>query len=67
MYLVAGILLLILGIIMLWKPLLLFLITESWKHNGVEEPSSLFVFSTRLGGVVVAIVGIAGIIIQFVI
>lgn len=67
MYMFAGLILLILGVILLWKPQWVFFIVESWKHSGETEPTDMFIFSTRLGGTIMATVGIVGIILQFVI
>lgn len=66
MYLLIGVILFILGIIMIISPKLFFTISESWKNDSGTEPSGLFIISTRFGGVLFTIVGIAGVIIQFV-
>lgn len=49
------------GILMLIKPKLFWMITESWKSYNATEPSSLFIFSTRFGGIILSIIGILGI------
>ena len=58
MYIVLGIVLAIVGIIMLVNPKLFYDITEGWKNNSSAEPSELFIFSTRFGGVMFLVVGI---------
>lgn len=59
---VTGIILAVTGFFMMLSPKIFFEITESWKSNTSGEPSSLFVFFTRLGGVALILIGIAGII-----
>ncbi len=66
MYFIGGVLVLLVGIVMLWKPDIIFLITESWKHNGETEPSDSFRISTRIGGGIMMCVGVYGIVAQFI-
>ena len=66
LYLIAGVLLAALGITMLVNPRFFFELTESWKYDGGAEPSNLFLFSTRFGGVMCTLAGICGIIVQFI-
>lgn len=47
------------GWVMLFKPDLVWRITEKWKSQDADEPSSLFVWSTRFGGFLCALAGIA--------
>lgn len=61
----TGIILIIIGISMMIKPSLLWLITESWKSNDATEPSSLYIWSTRFGGVMVTLAGIGGVLAFF--
>ena len=60
MYIILGILLCIVGVVMIANPRLFYDIVESWKNSGNAEPSDLYIFNTRLGGVVFFLVGIAG-------
>lgn len=60
-YLVIGIVLLALGLFMLLRPSDFFDLTQSWKSDTPGEPSKLFLFSTRLGGCLCTLVGLAGI------
>lgn len=62
MYFIGGVLAVLIGIFMLWKPDIIFLITESWKHNGEAEPSDVFCISTRIGGGIMICVGVLGIV-----
>lgn len=50
MYFLLGILLVIIGLVMLIRPDLVFLIAESWKGHTNNEPSTLYCISTRIGG-----------------
>lgn len=63
MYIFLSIILVIMGAIMILKPRLFFDITESWKNYASSDPSDLYLFSTRLGGVLCLLVGIGGIVI----
>ena len=66
LYFIAGLALIAIGVVMLVKPQLVFELTESWKHDsGAAEPSKLWLFSTRFGGVVCVLAGILGIIVPF--
>lgn len=66
MYIALSIIIAIIGITMILKPGLIYDITESWKTYTDSEPSELYLFNTRLGGVVFLLIGIAGIIILLV-
>lgn len=67
MYLILGLLFTALGVVMWKRPGILFEITEGWKYDGSAEPSDLFLYSARFGGVMFLIVGVVGIIVQFLI
>jgi hypothetical protein len=62
---VVALFLTILGFVMLFRPTLFWEITESWKSNDGTEPSDLYIFSTRFGGVMFTIAGILGFIACF--
>ena len=67
MYLLFGIIFIIAGLVMLIKPDLFYEITEGWKNSSVNTyPSDLYVKSTRFGGGIVVIVGIAAVVMQFI-
>ncbi|WP_331436818.1 DUF6199 family natural product biosynthesis protein [Gordoniibacillus kamchatkensis] len=55
---VVGVLLLILGLFMLFKPSIIWSITESWKSSDATEPSDLYVWSTRIGGLMFTLAGL---------
>lgn len=57
MYIVMGLLLIVVGIVMIVSPQLVYELTQSWKNNGNAEPSSMYIWNTRLGGVIFTIVG----------
>lgn len=67
MYFLLGILLVAMGLVMLISPELVFLLTESWKPfiveswkcNSIDEPSKLYCISTRIGGGLFFITGLA--------
>ncbi|MDD9270437.1 DUF6199 family natural product biosynthesis protein [Paenibacillus sp. GCM10023248] len=61
-----GIFLVICGLLMLFKPSMIWNVTESWKSNDATEPSSLYVWSTRFGGVMVTMVGLACLMVKWV-
>jgi len=54
-----AIFLLVIGLLMLWKPAFLWNITERWKSQGAEEPSSLYLLSIRFGGILCVLIGLA--------
>ena len=62
MLVILGIFLIVVGGLLLIKPDIFWLITESWKSSDATEPSNLYVFSTRVGGGLCIAVGIGGII-----
>ncbi len=65
MFIVAG-LLFVIGIVMVSRPNLFWMITESWKFNQQTEPSSLYLFSTRFGGIIFMIIGTIGMSLAFI-
>ncbi|WP_028563605.1 DUF6199 family natural product biosynthesis protein [Paenibacillus pinihumi] len=58
---VLYILLLLVGAVMFTKPKVLWVLTESWKSNDGTEPSGLYLFSTRFGGLFFFLAGLAGV------
>lgn len=61
----VGIIFTIVGLIMIIKPQIIFAITEQWKNDSNTEPSDAYVFSTRFGGCIVTLIGVAAIITFF--
>lgn len=66
MVILGSIFLLIVGVLMLFFPDVVYSITESWKSNASSEPSGLYKIHIRIGGIVCSLVGIAGIITNFI-
>ena len=64
-FLLAGILFLLIGAVLIVKPKFLFDLTESWKNNAAGEPSELYLWSTRFGGVIIFAIGIASMVVFF--
>ena len=62
----AAIIMVIFGIVMIVRPKMFYDLTESWKSHSYGEPSSLYIFSTRFGGVCVTLAGIGYIVVQFI-
>lgn len=60
MYIVLGIVIAILGAFMLVKPEAVYALTESWKSNTSGEPSDFYLLSTRIGGGIFLVMGLAG-------
>lgn len=65
MYILIGLLFILVGGGMVISPKTFYTIVESWKSNSQGEPSGFFVFSTRFGGIMVALTGIAAIFVEF--
>lgn len=66
MMILAGILLLVVGLIMTISPETWFDLTQSWKSYSAADPSKLFIISTRVGGAFMLVAGIAAFIVQFI-
>ena len=62
MYIVMGIFLICIGLVMLISPKTFFEITESWKGGSARDVSGLYIISTRFGGAMFLVVGLASII-----
>ena len=65
MYILLGIVLLFWGLVMLCFPDLVYELTQSWKNYSSGEPSDLYRFSTRFGGVMCILAGIGGLFVSF--
>lgn len=55
------ILLIIFGMALIFKPSEIWLITESWKSRDATEPSDIYIWSIRFGGVLCTAAAVAGI------
>ena len=65
MYVLLGIVLILWGLVMLCAPNFVYELTQSWKNYSSGEPSDLYRFSTRFGGVMFILVGIGGLFVPF--
>ena len=64
LYANIGLVLIGIGVTMLVKPQFVFELSQSWRTDGsVGEPSALYVWSTRFGGVMFILAGICGLIV----
>lgn len=59
--LLMGILCIAFGGFLFFKPDLIWKLTEQWKSNYADEPSSLYKVSTKLGGICFLTLGIIAI------
>ncbi|MEE0964705.1 MAG: hypothetical protein U0L73_10920 [Ruminococcus bromii] len=66
MLILGGIFLLIVGVLMFCFPDMVYNITESWKSNASSGPSGMYKLHIRIGGIACTLVGIAGLITNFV-
>ncbi|EGL13379.1 hypothetical protein HMPREF9413_4872 [Paenibacillus sp. HGF7] len=53
------------GLLMLLAPGAVWTVKESWKSNDGTEPSDLYILSTRMGGGIFLLIGIAGIVVSW--
>lgn len=61
-----AIVLFLLGLLMFFRPTVIWNITESWKSNDATEPSDMYILSTRFGGIMCTLAGAGGIIAAFI-
>ena len=61
-----GIVLVLIGLVMLFRPSFWWELTESWKNGTASEPSDFYLKVTRIGGAVFLVVGAAGAILALV-
>ncbi len=62
----SGILITALGIFIFWRPDLVWKLTEEWKSFYADEPSDLYLKSTRFGGALLVLTGIIMIILSLI-
>lgn len=55
----GGIAFFLIGLFFFLKPEQLWRLTEQWKSYAADEPSDLYVFSTKLGGIIWMLLGAA--------
>ena len=63
---ILGIIFIIAGVLAFVKPEIVWKLTEQWKSYRADEPSDLYLFSTRFGAVIFIVLGIAAVILPFV-
>ena len=63
----AGVVFVALGIFLFVRPDLLWNWTEQWKSYRADEPSDLYVKSTKFGGVAFALLGVVISVLPFVV
>lgn len=56
----------LLGLFLFIKPDLVWMLTERWKSYAADEPSDLYRKSTQLGGILFILLGLAMIVLPFV-
>ncbi len=61
----AAIFLVAFGLLMVFKPQLIWSISESWKSSGASGPSSFYINSIRFGGILCTLAGIAAFIVYW--
>lgn len=65
MYVFWGVIILAAGLVMIFAPGKVYDFTQGWKNDSDTDPSPEFLLSTRIGGIVFALVGIASCVSQF--
>ena len=61
----SGVVFSLLGFFFFTKPDLVWMLTERWKSYAADEPSELYRKSTRLGGILFFLLGLAMIVLPF--
>ena len=62
----GGILCVALGMFAFLKPNLVWKLTEEWKSYRADEPSDLYIKSTKFGGILFVLLGVMMIILPFI-
>ncbi|MDQ1002566.1 hypothetical protein QFZ28_002966 [Neobacillus niacini] len=63
--LALGVFFIIIGVLFIINPSFIWLITESRKSDDDTEPSRIYIWNTRFGGMILLIVGIGSVIVSF--
>lgn len=63
---ICGIIFIIIGVLAFARPDFIWEVTEKWKSCYADGPSDLYRLNTRLGGVIFAVLGIAALILPFI-
>lgn len=56
-----AVILIIIGLTMLFSPTLFWKLTESWKSENASSPSDLYKVNVTFGGIMMILVGLAGV------
>ncbi|MFC4619949.1 DUF6199 family natural product biosynthesis protein [Camelliibacillus cellulosilyticus] len=64
--LLGSLFLLLAGLIMLIRPDLFYKLTVQWKSDDESDPSDLYIWSTRFGGVMCTLVGLSGVVVSII-
>jgi hypothetical protein len=59
--------LILVGLMMIFKTSLTWEITERWTSRDGSEPSDLYIWNTRFGGLMCTFVGLAGLLVYLII
>ena len=62
-----GLVFLALGLFLFFRPDLYWALTEKWKSYSADEPSDLYRFCTKGAGVLLAVFGVAALVLAFVV
>ena len=62
-----GIVFLALGLLLFFRPDLYWALTEKWKSYSADEPSDLYRFCSKGAGVLLAVCGVAALVLAFVV
>ena len=65
-YIICGIIFILIGIFAFFKPDLIWELTEQWKSYYTDEPSDLYLLSTKIGGGIFILLGIAALVLPFI-
>ena len=62
----GGVIIFVLGMFIFLKPDLVWKLTEAWKSYRADEPYELYLKTTKIGGILFALLGVAMIILPFI-
>ncbi len=65
-FVLGGIVMAAVGFFLFLKPAVLWRITEQWKSNEADGPSLLYRVNTKIGGVILLVLGVVMIVFPFI-
>ncbi len=65
-FVLGGIAMAAVGLFLFLKPAVLWRITEEWKSNEADGPSQLYKINTKLGGVILVLLGAIMVVFPFI-